>query len=154
MDKFQFLKNIKNKDDRVIISNVLDKYEKYNNTGIFTYTNFLDEKIVSMIKNLKIDYNIYKAHDYCEKSIIYFGNYDNYVTIYKIDGKFSHNEILGTLFSLGLDHYTIGDIIVCDDCFFLTNLTRLNSLIENNLYEINNVRVFPKKVDNIIVTKE
>ena len=42
MDKFQFLKNIKNKDDRVIISNVLDKYEKYNNTGIFTYTNFLD----------------------------------------------------------------------------------------------------------------
>ena len=88
------------------------------------------------------------------KSIIYFGDYDNYVTIYKIDGKFSHNEILGTLFSLGLDHYTIGDIIVCDDCFFLTNLTRLNSLIENNLYEINNVRVFPKKVDNIIVTKE
>ena len=69
MDKFQFLKNIKNKDDRVIISNVLDKYEKYNNTGIFTYTNFLDEKIISMIKNLKIDYNIYKAHDYCEKSI-------------------------------------------------------------------------------------
>lgn len=154
MDKFQFLKNIKNKDDRVIISNVLDKYEKYNNTGIFTYTNFLDEKIISMIKNLKIDYNIYKAHDYCEKSIIYFGDYDNYVTIYKIDGKFRHNEILGTLFSLGLDHYTIGDIIVCDDCFFLTNLTRLNSLIENNLYEINNVRVFPKKVDNIIVTKE
>lgn len=153
MDKYQILKNIKNKEDRMIISNIIDKYEKNKKTGINTSTNFCDEKIISIINKTKIPYQSIKPHEYCNKEVIYFGNEENYITIYKIYGKFKHNEILGTLFSLGLDHYTIGDIIVEEDYFYLTNLTRLNNIIETGLYEINKTRIKKEIVNEIIVTK-
>ena len=47
-----------------------------------------------------------------------------------------HSQILGTLFSLGLDDSLIGDIFVEDGYFYYTNLTRMNSFIENNLVQM------------------
>lgn len=157
--KDEILKSVLKKEDKILISNILDKYMKYEKTGISTYTNFLDVRILKIIENilkhLKIKYNIYKVNDVCEKSIIYFGEYDNFITIYKIVIKnITHSDVLGTLFFLGYDYDTIGDILIEDDYLYITNLTRLNSLLESSLYSIKNRKVKPEIVSEMILTRE
>ena len=133
LNKSEVLKNIRDKEDKVVVSNTIDKYIKYEKSGISTYTNFLDPRklslIESILKNQKIKYNVYKPNEFLEKSIIFFGDYEDFITIFQIDGSFKHKDILGTLFSLGLDFDTIGDIIIEDDYAYITNLTRLNEVI-------------------------
>ena len=48
----------------------------------------------------------------------------------------------------------IGDIIVEDGYFYLTNLTRMNRYIEDNLIMIKNEIIELEKVDEIILKKE
>ena len=158
INKSEILKNIRDKEDKIVVSNTIDKYIKYEKSGTSTYTNFLDPRKLSLIecilKNQKIEYNIYKPNDFLEKSIIYFGNYEDFITIYQIDGCFKHKDILGTLFSLGLDFDTIGDIVIEDDYAYITNLTRLNEVIDKNLNIVNNKYIKTKKVDNMIIKKD
>ncbi len=158
INKGEILKRIMDKEDKIIVSNILDKYIKYNKTNISTYTNFLDQRRLKLVedtlKYLKIDYNIYINNDYLEKAIIYFGEYEDFITIYQIDGKFEHKDILGTLFSLGLDYDLIGDIVVEENYVYFTSLTRLNDLIDNNFNMIKNKYIKPKKVNEMIITKD
>ena len=158
INKGEILKRIMDKEDKIIVSNILDKYIKYNKTNISTYTNFLDQRRLKLVedtlKYLKIDYNIYINNDYLEKAIIYFGEYEDFITIYQIDGKFEHKDILGTLFSLGLDYDLIGDIVVEENYAYFTSLTRLNDLIDNNFIMIKNKYIKPKKVNEMIITKD
>ena len=158
INKGEILKRIMDKEDKIIVSNILDKYIKYNKTNVSTYTNFLDQRRLKLVedtlKYLKIDYNIYINNDYLEKAIIYFGEYEDFITIYQIDGKFEHKDILGTLFSLGLDYDLIGDIVVEENYAYFTSLTRLNDLIDNNFNMIKNKYIKPKKVNEMIITKD
>ena len=139
---------------------IQDKYNKYNSTGIDTCSNFLNlEKLKIVTKYLdskKIEYHIYEPYDFLEKKIIYFGEYLDYVTIYKatIPDKINHSNILGTLFSLGISDDIIGDIFVEDGYFYYTNLTRMNQFIEDNLTRISNYPVKLKRVDEIILNKD
>ena len=159
MDKNSVLKRFKIKEERILISNILDKYLKYDQTGISTYTNFLDLRMLKLaedtLKFSKINYEVYKPNDNCDKSIIYFGDYDNFVTIYKAEiNGISHSDVLGTLFSIGLDIDTIGDIFIEDESIYLTNLTRLNSLLESSLYTIKNKKVKLIQVNNMVLLRE
>ena len=158
-NKNEVIDKIRNKEDKLLVSKILDKYIKYTNTNISTYSNFLDVRQFDLVKNiltkLKIIYNTYKAFELSEKVIIYFGEYEDYVTIYKVRCRdIKHSDVLGTLFSLGYDIDTIGDIIVNEDEIYITNLTRLNYFIETNLYMIKNKRITLEKVDEIIITGE
>ncbi len=159
MDKNSVLKRFKIKEDRILISNILDKYLKYDQTGVSTYTNFLDPRMLNLaeetLKFSKINYEIYKPNDNCDKSIICFGNYENFVTIYKVEiNGISHSDVLGTLFSIGLDIDTIGDIFIEDECIYLTNLTRLNSLLESSLYSIKNKKVKLTEVNEMLLLRD
>lgn len=152
--------NFFNKEDKILIASIQDKYRKYIKTGISTYTNFINEikldKIRKYLDNQKIIYNVYKPYHFLDKSIIYFGEYDNYVTIYKsmITNEIKHSDILGKLFSIGIDNDLIGDIIVEDGYFYYTNLTRLNSYLESELTTIKNEVIKLEKVDSIVLNKE
>lgn len=159
MDKDFVLKRFKVKEDKMLISNILDKYLKYDKTGISTYTNFLDIRMLKLaedtLKFAKVKYEVYKPNDFCEKSIIYFGKYEDFVTIYKIViSDITHSDILGTLFSVGLDTDTIGDIFTEEDCIYITNLTKLNTFLESSLYTIKNRKVKLDIVNEMILMKE
>lgn len=159
MDNLNILKNL-SKEDTVLVKNVIDKYNKHDKTGINTYTNFLDIRQFKIVSNalnrLKIDYNVYKANIECEKSIIYFGDYDDFITIYKIEnnGDIKHKDILGTLFNIGYDIDMIGDIFADKDNIYFTNLTRLNSYLEDNLYMIGNNYIKLEKTNEIILKED
>ncbi len=38
--------------DRVLVSSILDKYIKYDKTGINTYSNFLDERELKVVTDI------------------------------------------------------------------------------------------------------
>lgn len=159
IDKDNLLKMVQKKEDRVLIKSVIDKYMKYEKTNISTYTNFLDVRqyklIEKILKHEKISFNTYKACEECEKLLVYFGNYEDYVTIYSFkNSDIKHKDVLGTLFSLGYDIDTIGDIFVNNDYVYFTNLSRLNPFLETNLYMIKNNRIELKKVDSIILNDD
>lgn len=159
IDKDNLLKMVPKKEDRVLIKSVIDKYMKYEKTNISTYTNFLDIRqyklIEKILKHEKISFNTYKACEECEKLLIYFGSYDNYVTIYSFESHdVKHKDVLGTLFSLGYNIDTIGDIFINNDYVYFTNLSRLNNFLENSLYSIKNKRVKLEKVNEIILKED
>lgn len=156
INKDNILKRIIKKEDKILVNNVIDKYLKYEKTGINTYTNFLDLRqyklIEKILKHEKISFNMYKACEECEKLLIYFGNYEDYVTIYSFkNSDIKHKDVLGTLFSIGYDIDTIGDIFINEDNIYITNLSRLNNFLENSLYSIKNKRVKLEKVNEIIL---
>ena len=148
------------KQDKILRDNVLDKYYSYLSNKRKTSTNFFNsfdiDKITRFLDNKNIEYGVYDKYSFLEKKIIYFGEYDNYITIFKAkkSDKIKHSNILGTLFSLGLTDDVIGDIIVMDDYFYLTTLTRLSSFIKNNLTIINGERIELLESTNIVLNKD
>lgn len=148
------------KQDKILRDNVLDKYYSYLSNKRKTSTNFFNsfdiDKITRFLDNKNIEYGVYDKYPFLEKKIIYFGEYDNYITIFKAkkSDKIKHSNILGTLFSLGLTDDVIGDIIVMDDYFYLTTLTRLSSFIKNNLTIINGERIELLEATDIVLNKD
>ena len=148
------------KQDKILRDNVLDKYYSYLSNKRKTSTNFFNsfdiDKITRFLDNKNIEYGVYDKYPFLEKKIIYFGEYDNYITIFKAkkSDKIKHSNILGTLFSLGLTDDVIGDIIVMDDYFYLTTLTRLSSFIKNNLTIINGERIELLEETDILLNKD
>lgn len=148
------------KQDKILRDNVLDKYYSYLSNKRKTSTNFFNsfdiDKITRFLDNKNIEYGVYDKYPFLEKKIIYFGEYDNYITIFKAkkSDKIKHSNILGTLFSLGLTDDVIGDIIVMDDYFYLTTLTRLSSFIKNNLTIINGERIELLEETDIVLNKD
>ena len=148
------------KQDKILRDNVLDKYYSYLSNKRKTSTNFFNsfdiDKITRFLDNKNIEFGVYDKYPFLEKKIIYFGEYDNYITIFKAkkSDKIKHSNILGTLFSLGLTDDVIGDIIVMDDYFYLTTLTRLSSFIKNNLTIINGERIELLEETDIVLNKD
>ncbi len=148
------------KQDKILRDNVLDKYYSYLSNKRKISTNFFNsfdiDKITRFLDNKNIEYGVYDKYPFLEKKIIYFGEYDNYITIFKAkkSDKIKHSNILGTLFSLGLTDDVIGDIIVMDDYFYLTTLTRLSSFIKNNLTIINGERIELLEDTDIVLNKD
>lgn len=146
--------------DKILRDNVLDKYYSYLSNKRKTSTNFFNsfdiDKITRFLDNRNIEYGVYDKYPFLEKKIIYFGEYDNYITIFKAkkSDRIKHSNILGTLFSLGLTDDVIGDIIVMDDYFYLTSLTRLSSFIKNNLTIINGERIELLEGTDIVLNKD
>lgn len=148
------------KQDKILRDNVLDKYYSYLSNKRKTSTNFFNsfdiDKITRFLDNKNIEYGVYDKYPFLEKKIIYFGEYDNYITIFKAkkSDRIKHSNILGTLFSLGLTEDVIGDIIVMDDYFYLTTLTRLSDFIKDNLTTINGERIDLLEVSDIVLNKD
>ena len=77
------------------------------------YTNFLTGKDLIQVKSKlsKNEYKIYEPFEECSKVILYKKTIPD-IKIYKIVSKVElrHQDILGTIFSLGLKEDTFGDI--------------------------------------------
>lgn len=137
--KNKILNNIYNKDDKMLISNILDKSQKYEQTHETQFSNFLDVRqqlvVSNILKYLEIPFSIYKFHPDCEKSIIFFGDdTSEFVTCFKFDRyDLTHRDVLGSLFSLGLEHDVIGDIFVEDEEIYLIILKKISKMVESNL---------------------
>ena len=86
------------------------------------YTNFLNPKDLSLVKGKlsKNEYKVYELYPESNKVILYKKDMPD-IKLYKITSKVSlrHQDILGTIFSLGLKEDTFGDIIKYEDSFYI-----------------------------------
>lgn len=148
------------KKENILISSIMDKYRIYKKDNKSTCTNFLNPSelklATSYLNSEKINYSIYEPYPFMEKKIIYFGDYEDFVTFYKISisKEITHPNILGTLFSLGLTPNTIGDIFLEEGYFYYTNLSRMNPFLEHNLLTINNERITLNRANEIIIKRK
>ena len=126
MDKQQLLKDYKKQEDKICLSQVLDKIEFSKTREKLEYTDFLDMYQVSLVENFlrKIkfeNYQLYGGYEDAERKIlvIYPEKYDskmlekNYNKILKIvritlseeeQGKYSHRNYLGGIVKIGRAH--------------------------------------------------
>ena len=68
--------NVKDKEDKIFISNLLDKILRFEKTDTLCFTNFLNLKELNIAKKildyLKVNYTIFCANDSLEKKNIFF----------------------------------------------------------------------------------
>lgn len=167
MKEKEILQKIKDKEDRLLLAILLDRYRIYEKTGKSTYTNFLNERELAFLENmlthLKIPYQVYWKDENLERNIIYFGKKERFVTIYHIPNlKVRHSDVMGSLYASGFSTFMIGDIIIQDEGIYLTNLEKYDFLLETsfqtigkkiiNLEKVEKLPKFTKKLEEIFLT--
>ena len=156
MKEKEFIAKLKSKDDKLLFSYVLDKYYQYKKRNISQSSNFLNDRELNLLENgltyLNIPYKIYKPNEECERSIIYFGEYDNFITFYKINIKnIRHQDVLCSLFGCGFSQSMLGDIFISDNEVYITNLEKYDFILETSLTKIGKT---PVKLEKITVFPE
>ena len=137
MNKQDILKDYRKQEDKICLSQVLDKIEFSKTREKIEYTDFLDMYQISLVENFlrKIkftNYKLYGGYEEAERKvlIIYPEKYNesmiekNYNKILKIvrvklpeeeKGKYTHRNYLGGIVKLGLKREKVGDILVSDE---------------------------------------
>lgn len=133
------------------IYDVIKNVEKILNNK---HTFFLDGKLQKLVKNKlgKTKYQIYLPYQDSEK-VIYYTSGIPKVSLYEIKIKdiITHRDILGTLFSLGIDPSMYGDIIVKDNHYYIFILDIIENYLFSHLLMIKNSRVeLEKKAINFL----
>ena len=130
----EVLNDYKEKDDKILLAQVLDKIEMVEKKNKIEYTYFLDlaqiELVQKFINKLKIEnYKSYGGFEEAERkmfvfypdkfnSVIVEKNLSNIVQIIRIElpddlkGKYTHRDYLGAIIKLGIERKKVGDIIV------------------------------------------
>lgn len=150
----EVLNDYKEKDDKILLAQILDKIEMVEKKNKLEYTDFLDlaqiELIQKFINKLKIEnYKCYGGFEQAERKIFVFypekfnsvvveKNLSNIVQIVRIElpddikGKYTHRDYLGAVIKLGIERKKIGDIIVDDDgADIIVNKDIFKFLLEN-----------------------
>lgn len=137
MNKQEVLKNYKNQEDRMLLSNILDKIKFTETRNKMEYTNFLSLYEISLIESFftKINYANYYlwgGYEFAERKVCILypenyskemieKNYDKIIGIIRIElpktevGKYTHRNYLGGIVKLGLEREKVGDILVCEN---------------------------------------
>ena len=137
MNKQEILKDYRKQEDKICLSQVLDKIEFSKSREKLESTDFLDMYQVALVENFlrKIQFKNYKLFGGYEEAerkilIIYPDKYDenmvakNYNKLLKIvriklpqeeQGNYTHRNYLGGIVKLGLKREKVGDIIVANE---------------------------------------
>lgn len=114
------------------------------------YTNFLNPKDLMLVKGKlhKSEYKIYELYEDSNKVILYKKEIPK-IKLYKINSEIDlrHQEILGTIFSLGINEDMFGDIVKYQGDYYIFLESTLEKYIKYNLIEIKNSKVFLEEVD-------
>lgn len=130
----EILNDYRDKDDKILYAQILDKIENVEKKNKIEYTDFLDLAQIELVQKFlnKIKINNYKAFggfEQAERKIYVFypdkfnsmvveKNLSNIVQIIRIQlpddlkGKYAHRDYLGAVIKLGIERKKIGDIIV------------------------------------------
>ena len=130
----EILNDYREKEDKILLAQVLDKIEMVEKKNKIEYTDFLDlaqiELVQKFINKIRIEnYMSYGGFNQAERkmfviypekfnSIVVEKNLKNIVQIIRIQlpddlkGKYTHRDYLGAVVKLGVKREKIGDIIV------------------------------------------
>lgn len=149
-----------NDEEKILLSNVLDKIELAKTKNKIVSTNFLDEheqKIVEdLLNKLKVkNYIFYGGIDNSERKIIIIypeklanifeekiPNKEQYINLIRIRlpkqlyGKYTHRDYLGGIMKTGIVREKVGDIIVYDEGADILVIPEITKYLQYNLPEL------------------
>lgn len=174
MNKQDLLKDYKKQDDKICLSQVLDKIEFSKSREKLEFTDFLDMYQISLAENFlrKINFKNYKFFGGYEDSerkilIIYPDKYNdkmiekNYGKMLKIvrielpeeeQGKYSHRNYLGGIVKLGLKREKVGDILVSNEGADIIVVDDFKEILKNELPQLTrfeNSKISIEEISNI-----
>ena len=134
MNRQELLKEYKEQDERILLSNILDKINFIEKRNKIENSNFLNLYQISLVENFlkKIRYNnwcLWGGYDNAERKVLILypekltkemvkKNFNKIMKIVRVilpeteKGKYSHKNYLGGIVKLGLDREKVGDILV------------------------------------------
>ena len=148
------LNDYRDKEDKILLAQVLDKVEMVEKKNKIEYTDFLDlaqiELVQKFINKIKLEnYISYGGFEQAERkifviypdkfnSIVVEKNLSNIVQIVRIElpdelkGKYTHRDYLGAVIKLGIERKKVGDIIVdASGADIIVNKDIVKFLLEN-----------------------
>ena len=130
----EILNEYREKDDKILLAQILDKIEMVENKNKIEHTDFLDmaqiELVQKFINKIKIEnYMSYGGFEQAERKLfviypekfnseVVSKNLSNIIQIIRIQlpdelkGKYTHRDYLGAVIKLGVKREKVGDIIV------------------------------------------
>lgn len=157
--KTKVLEKIKNKEEKILISNILDKAIKFEKTDNLLYTNFLNLNELKMVKStleyfdvkyveLDINENIEKRNIFFipeyllyKKDEIFKESISCIKIIPKLKGKLLHKDYMGAIYSLGVKREFIGDIIAKENYAYFFCMKSVEEYFTLNLISVGNQEV-------------
>lgn len=180
MNKQEILKEYKNQEDRILLSQILDKIKFVETRNKIENTNFLSlyeiNLIESFLKKIKYsNYYFWGGYESAERKVLILypekfniemviKNYNKIMSIIRIMlleteyGKFTHRNYLGGIVKTGIDRAKIGDILVQDEGADIIVLNEsLTFLIQElpMLKRFENCKIVEKSLEeiNLVVPK-
>ncbi len=179
MDKENLLKLANNKDEKLVISRLIDTASITHKTNYVKCTKFLNgrEQVLAtyVFNSMGIDYRFFGGYDGYERAIavcyseeMYLDTYNYPVKILDLkvkDGdKLNHRDYLGSIMGLGIKREMIGDIIadkfgakvfVLDEIaeYLKAQITKIGKFgAKVEIYEIGNIIIPEKEYKDISFT--
>ena len=174
MNKQELLKDYKKQEDKLCLSQVLDKIEISSKREKIEYTDFLDMYQVSLVENFlrKIQFQNFKLYggyeDAERKVLITFPkkfddnmlekNYDKILKVVRIQlpeeekGKYSHRNYLGGIVKLGLKREKVGDILVGEEGADIITVSDFADVLKTQLPSLTrfeNAKIEIEKIQNV-----
>lgn len=174
MNKQEMLKDYKKQDDKMCLSQVLDKIEASRTREKIEYTDFLDMYQIALVENFlrKIkfeNYQLYGGYEESERKILIIypekynenmikKNYNKMLGIVRVElpeeehGKYAHRNYLGGIVKLGLKREKVGDILVAEEGADIITLSEFAEILKQELPSLTrfqNSTITIEKIDNI-----
>ena len=175
MNKQEFLKDYKKQEDKLCLSQVLDKIEFCESREKLEYTDFLDMYQVALVENFlrRINFKNYQffgGYEDSERKILIVypdkyndsmikKNYSKMLKILRIElpeeefGKYSHRNYLGGIVKLGLKREKVGDILVSNqgaDIVVVSDFAEVLKKELPSLTRFENSKIEIKEISDII----
>jgi len=156
------LKKIPKVEDKLLLSKILDKALKAENSMSTTHSNFLDPYQIALVTKVlsefnDVDFTFDGGYEGAERSIVIFRPkfmpFEDYINVdrekyFKVinirlnkKNSFSHRDYLGSLMGLGIKREKIGDILVYDNFCDVIVLEEVADYIKYNLTMVGSARV-------------
>lgn len=167
----EILNDYRDKDDKILLAQILDKVESVENKNKIEHTDFLDlakiELVQKFINKIKIEnYMSYGGFEQAERkmfviypenfnSVVVEKNLSNIIQIVRIElpddlkGKYTHRDYLGAVIKLGIKREKVGDIIVDDSGADIIVDKDISKFLLENLGELTRFSKSTITIENI-----
>lgn len=177
MNKKDILSEYKKQEDKICLSQVLEKVEKSNSQQKIESTDFLDMYQISLVecflkKNKIVNYEFFGGCNNSERRILVIfpekytkemlqKNYSKMLKIVRVSlkneqlQKLNHRNYLGAIVGLGLKREKVGDILVHDKGADIITLVDFSVILEKELTgNFDNADISIEEIDNVTVVEE
>lgn len=165
----------KDKDNKILLAQILDKLEGTENRNKIENTDFLDlaqiEIVQKFAEKIKIEnYIIYGGYENSERKMfviypskfnksIVENNLKTLIEIIRIElpedlkGKYTHRDYLGVVMKLGIERKKVGDIIVDNDGADIIVCKDISKFLVENLGSLTRFSKSKISIQNIVELK-